>query len=134
MGVRGPRMLELAGRLADGVLLSGPLGYVKEAVRIIDEAAGGRLVEKILWNAFYLGENPKLVSNITGVMMESMPAFALRFMDKTDFEHELCIFGDPDDLSHTIRGLEEMGIDELVVGPPFGRDPIDAIKVMGGLL
>ncbi len=35
LGVRGPRLLQLAGRIADGVILSGPLPYLEEVVSII---------------------------------------------------------------------------------------------------
>jgi len=34
-GVRGPRLLELAGEVADGVIISGPKSYVKEAVETV---------------------------------------------------------------------------------------------------
>ncbi|HDY74517.1 MAG TPA: LLM class flavin-dependent oxidoreductase, partial [Euryarchaeota archaeon] len=133
MGVRGPRMLRLAGRVADGVILSGPRGYVEKAVEIVDRAAEGRNVEKILWNAFYLGENPLLVSKITSVMMESMPNFARRYMDPAGAEDELCISGSMDRIKTQIEEYEDMGIDELVIGPPYGEDPASVIREMGAL-
>lgn len=34
-GVRGPKLLELAGEVADGVILSGPKTYLKKAVSIV---------------------------------------------------------------------------------------------------
>jgi 5,10-methylenetetrahydromethanopterin reductase len=53
-GVRGPKMLALAGRLADGVILSGPFDYLVEAVKIVNTAAkkSGREPEsigKVVW-------------------------------------------------------------------------------------
>lgn len=36
-GVRGPRLLKLAGELADGVILSGPKSYIKKAVGLVKE-------------------------------------------------------------------------------------------------
>jgi 5,10-methylenetetrahydromethanopterin reductase len=131
MGVRGPRMLELAGKIADGVILSGPQGYVEKAVEIVDNASSGRRVEKILWNAFYLGENPKLVSNITSVMLESMPEFALQYMDRNKAVDELCIYGSKDRTDDQIAAYEEMGIDEFVIGPPYGENPVEAVWEMG---
>jgi alkanesulfonate monooxygenase SsuD/methylene tetrahydromethanopterin reductase-like flavin-dependent oxidoreductase (luciferase family) len=130
MGVRGPRMLDLAGRLADGVLLSGPKGYIKEAVEIVDQASKDREVKKFLWNAFYLGENTKLVSKITSVMLQSMPKFALNHMNKENPEAELCISGKKNTIKREIRGFERMGIDEFVIGPPYGRDPTRVIEEM----
>ncbi len=131
MGVRGPRMLDLAGRVADGVILSGARGYIEKAVEIVDAASNDRRVEKVLWNAFYLGQNKKLVSKITSVMLESMPKFAQKYMDLTHAEEELCISGSIDNIMDEIKIYEEMGIDELVVGPPYGVDPVGVIKIMG---
>lgn len=53
-GVRGPKMLALAGQLADGVILSGPIDYLVQAVKIVNAAAtkSGRSpadVEKVVW-------------------------------------------------------------------------------------
>jgi len=36
-GVRGPRLLALAGEVADGVILSGPKRYMEKAVTIVDQ-------------------------------------------------------------------------------------------------
>jgi 5,10-methylenetetrahydromethanopterin reductase len=54
LGVRGPQMLELAGRVADGVILSGPFDYVKKATAIIEKATlrAGREIsemEVVIW-------------------------------------------------------------------------------------
>jgi alkanesulfonate monooxygenase SsuD/methylene tetrahydromethanopterin reductase-like flavin-dependent oxidoreductase (luciferase family) len=132
-GVRGPRMLELAGKIADGVILSGPQGYIEKAVEIVDKASSGRCIEKVLWNAFYLGENPKLVSKITSVMLESMPSFALQYMDQERAEDELCIYGSKNRIRDQIAAYEDMGIDELVVGPPYGDKPRTVIEEIGVL-
>ena len=133
MGVRGPKMLELAGRVADGVILSGPRGYIEKAVEIVDTASEGRHVEKVLWNAFYLGENPRLISQITSVMMDSMPGFAREYMDPARAEEELCITGPLEQVKEEIKGYEKLGIDALVVGPPYGENPVDVIGKMGVL-
>lgn len=133
LGVRGPRMLELAGRTADGVILSGPKGYVKEAIGIVDESAKdqGR-VKKVLWNAFLLGEDKRLVEKVTSVMLESMPEFALKHVeDRRNAAEELCIYGSKDRILKEMRRFEEMGIDEFVVGPPYGKEPLEVIKAMG---
>ncbi|MCK4566545.1 MAG: LLM class flavin-dependent oxidoreductase, partial [Candidatus Thorarchaeota archaeon] len=48
-GVRGPQMLKLAGKIADGVILSGPIDYIKNAIDVVDKAASSREVEKVVW-------------------------------------------------------------------------------------
>jgi len=37
-GVRGPKLLKLAGEIADGVILSGPKTYLKKAITIVKES------------------------------------------------------------------------------------------------
>jgi len=134
LGARGPRMLELAGRLCDGVILSGPRGYVEKAVSIVDDASKARgKVRKVLWNAFYLGRERGLVSKVTSVMLESMPRFALEHMDVEEAEEELCIAGSKERIAREIKGFEEMGIDEVVIGPPYGDRPLRVIEEMGVL-
>jgi 5,10-methylenetetrahydromethanopterin reductase len=54
LGVRGPQMLRLTGKIADGVILSGPFDYLKNAIKLVDSAAKevGRekeSVEKVIW-------------------------------------------------------------------------------------
>jgi 5,10-methylenetetrahydromethanopterin reductase len=133
LGVRGPKMLELAGRVGDGVILSGPKGYIRKAVRIVDSASKGRRrVKKVLWNAFYLGKNPDKVSKITAVMLESMPGFALQDLDKERVEEELCLYGSKEEILEEIKEYEKLGIDEVVVGPPYGQDALKVISEMGG--
>ncbi len=132
LGVRGPRMLELAGRIADGVIISGPRSYLDRAVEIIDNSSRGRRVKKVLWNAFHLGEDPGLISKITSVMLESMPAFALENIDKTRANEELCIYGSKEKILEEISNFEKKGIDEFVIGPPYGKDPLAVVKEMGG--
>ncbi|RMF89878.1 MAG: LLM class flavin-dependent oxidoreductase [Methanobacteriota archaeon] len=134
VGARGPRMLELAGRVADGVILSGPKRYLDRALEIVDEASEGRRVRKVLWNAFYLGENEALLSKVTEVMLQSMPPFAKDFMDRRDPERDLCVAGPPERVAREIRGFEKKGFDEVVIGPPYGETPESAIAEMGEII
>jgi 5,10-methylenetetrahydromethanopterin reductase len=133
LGVRGPKLLGLAGQIADGVILSGPKGYIKNAIKIIDKSSTGRRLEKILWNAFYLGENRELISKITKVIRESMPEFALEDIDNERIDQELCISGSEKDILEQINDYKSIGIDEFVLGPPYGDEPIEAIRLLGGL-
>ena len=56
-GVRGPRSLELAGRVADGLILAGWAGpaYIEQA-RTVAEAAGGRRLRVVASARFALDE------------------------------------------------------------------------------
>lgn len=38
LGVRGPRLLSLAGEIADGIVLSGPTTYLKKAIRLVRDS------------------------------------------------------------------------------------------------
>ena len=54
LGVRGPQMLRLTGKIADGVILSGPFDYLKNAIKIVDDAGEevGKekgSIEKVIW-------------------------------------------------------------------------------------
>lgn len=54
LGVRGPQMLQLAGEMADGVILSGPFDYLRDAIDIVDKSSESKgrtkdSVEKIVW-------------------------------------------------------------------------------------
>ena len=124
-------MLKLAGRVADGVILSGPKGYIEKAIEIVEDAAGGRRVKKVLWNAFHLGEDPRRVSKITKVMLESMPGFALKYMEGKRPEDELCIHGSKNQILEEMKWFEEMGVDEFIIGPPFGKEPLKVVVEMG---
>jgi len=42
LGVRGPQLLRLAGRIADGVILSGPLAYIEKALKTVRAEAIAR--------------------------------------------------------------------------------------------
>lgn len=37
-GVRGPKLLNLSGEIADGIILSGPITYLRKAVRIVKDS------------------------------------------------------------------------------------------------
>ncbi len=131
-GVRGPKMLSLAGRVADGVLLSGPKSYLKKAMERVEGSSGGRYVQKVLWNAFILGGAKSAATRITDVMRKSMPSYALEDMSGEP-ENELCIYGSEERILEELRGFQSMGVDEFVVGPPYGENPLKVIEELGRL-
>lgn len=132
-GVRGAKLLALAGEMADGVIFSGPIERLVEGMKIVDEAAdkAGRdpeEVDRVLWNAFVLTKDKgdiELARRVTAVMMKSMKDYQVKAVK------ELCIFGNEREIQRKMRKYAHMGFHELVVGPPYGRDPREAVATLG---
>ena len=87
-GVRGPQMLKLAGEIADGVILSGPIDYIKYAVEIVDKAAEakGRKgdVEKVVWLPTvptFKGGSEKLAKSVVALVVADTPDQLLDLLD-----------------------------------------------------
>ena len=95
IGVRGPRMLRLAGEIADGVILSGPTTYLDKAVKLVHEGArrAGRNTKDInvvVWIptmlttgkedldrarkvvAFVLADTPESVIELSGLSLRTL--------------------------------------------------------------
>ncbi|UCE09904.1 MAG: LLM class flavin-dependent oxidoreductase [Candidatus Thorarchaeota archaeon] len=89
LGVRGPKMLELAGLISDGVILSGPFDYLKNAVGTIDSAAmmAGRKdaeVEKVAWLPTvptFKGVKESLAKRVVSIVVADMPEAVLDMLD-----------------------------------------------------
>jgi 5,10-methylenetetrahydromethanopterin reductase len=81
LGVRGPQMLKLTGSIAEGVILSGPFDYLKQANEIINKAAetagrGKKKVEKVVWLPTiptFRGGNEKLAKRVVALVVADMP-------------------------------------------------------------
>jgi len=88
-GVRGPQMLKLAGKVADGVILSGPIDYIKYAIEVIDKAAAteGRKaedVEKVVWLPTiptFKGGSDKLAKSVVAIVVADTPKQVLDLLD-----------------------------------------------------
>jgi 5,10-methylenetetrahydromethanopterin reductase len=88
-GVRGPQMLKLAGKIADGVILSGPLDYIKYAIEVVDKAAAaeGRKtddVEKVVWLPTiptFKGGSEKLAKSVVAIVVADTPEQVLDLLD-----------------------------------------------------
>jgi 5,10-methylenetetrahydromethanopterin reductase len=87
-GVRGPKMLQLAGKIADGVILSGPIDYIKYAIDVVDKAAKdeGRKeeIEKVVWlptiPTFKDGSD-KLTKKVVALVLADTPNQVLDLLD-----------------------------------------------------
>lgn len=88
-GVRGPQMLKLAGRVADGVIISGPIDYIKYAMGLVDNAAksvGRRVgdVEKVVWLPTiptFKGGSEKLAKRVVAIVVADTPEPVLDLLD-----------------------------------------------------
>ncbi len=88
-GVRGPQMLKLAGEMADGVILSGPLEYLRYAMDIIDKAAHERErplreIERVVWLPTiptFKGGSDKLAKQVVALVLADTPEQVLDLLD-----------------------------------------------------
>jgi 5,10-methylenetetrahydromethanopterin reductase len=88
-GVRGPQMLKLAGRIADGVILSGPKEYLQYAIDTIDKIASERgrkrkEIEKVVWLPTiptFKGGSNELAKQVVALVVADTPAQVLDLLD-----------------------------------------------------
>ena len=87
LGVRGPKLLQLAGEISDGAIITGPLGYLKGAVTLLRSGMArrkgprseGRL-EVVAWEPTIITRDDKdtaLARETVAVVLSDMPQFAL---------------------------------------------------------
>lgn len=88
-GVRGPKLLAIAGELADGVIFSGPKAYLFQAVKMLDEAAekAGRNpkeIARVLWNPLVVTEKVEELEpakNIVVTIISTLPPSILKYLE-----------------------------------------------------
>ncbi len=81
LGVRGPQMLKLAGQIADGVILSGPIDYLRYAMSLVASSATrtGRdpsEIQKVVWLPTiptFKGGTERLAKKIVAVVVADTP-------------------------------------------------------------
>ena len=81
LGVRGPQMLKLTGKIADGVILSGPFDYLRKAIKMVDDASeeAGKersSVEKVVWVPTiptFKGIEEKVAKQIVALVIADTP-------------------------------------------------------------
>ncbi|MHA1576971.1 MAG: LLM class flavin-dependent oxidoreductase [Candidatus Thorarchaeota archaeon] len=126
LGVRGPQMLKLAGRLADGVILSGPLDYLKYAMKIIDDSAisvgrNPKEIERVAWSATiptFHGGKEKLAKRVVSIVIADTPEIML---DMINIDREK--------LGRIKEAVSESGPD---AGIPFIDDEIRDMFAISG--
>jgi alkanesulfonate monooxygenase SsuD/methylene tetrahydromethanopterin reductase-like flavin-dependent oxidoreductase (luciferase family) len=81
LGVRGPQMLKLSGKVADGAILSAPFDYLRFAIETVNDAAeqSGRNkdnVEKVVWVPTvptFKGIKEKVARRVVALVIGDMP-------------------------------------------------------------
>lgn len=165
-GVRGPKLLELAGRVADGVIFSGPRDYLPSALKIVQESAEaeGRdpgEIKTVLWNGFLFSREdndldlaklmvatmiastaPQILRSIRldGKIVEGIrSAFKVKdmkgakaFIDRKLID-QYCFYGDKKRIQKGFKEFQQAGFEEFILGPPYGKNPMDAIEAFGRL-
>ncbi|MHA1832221.1 MAG: 5,10-methylenetetrahydromethanopterin reductase [Candidatus Helarchaeota archaeon] len=163
MGAQGPKMLALAGQLADGVLInaSHPKDF-ESAIKNIKEGAesAGRSLNDIditayasfsadqdsnaaknaaaIVVAFITVGSPPIVLDRHGIKKEDVDKIN-EALGKGDFGavaqsvtpemfEAFTIAGNADYCIERIKGLEKIGVNQVVVGSPIGPDKKSAIK------
>jgi alkanesulfonate monooxygenase SsuD/methylene tetrahydromethanopterin reductase-like flavin-dependent oxidoreductase (luciferase family) len=89
LGVRGPKMLKLVGEVADGAVLSGPIDYLKDAVKRINKSAEemGRKadeIEKVAWLPTiptFKGGKESLAKRVVALVVADMPQQVIDILD-----------------------------------------------------
>ncbi|MHA2065775.1 MAG: LLM class flavin-dependent oxidoreductase [Candidatus Thorarchaeota archaeon] len=89
LGVRGPKMLKLVGEVADGAVLSGPIDYLKDAVKRINRStddAGRKVdeIEKVAWLPTiptFKGGKESLAKRVVALVVADMPQQVIDLLD-----------------------------------------------------
>ncbi|MHA1410112.1 MAG: LLM class flavin-dependent oxidoreductase [Candidatus Odinarchaeia archaeon] len=162
-GVRGPKLLSLAGEIADGVIFSAPIDLLKDSINIVTNSAKmcGRNpnnIRKVLWNAFIFSKDKKSLSLAKNVVMVILSSLNDIFLEKIKIDvnlvnkikknyacgrkdkalslidesmiRKLSIFGDLEEIKTQLIELSKIGIDEVILGPPFGVNPLQVISTI----
>ncbi len=155
-GVRGPQMLKLAGEIADGVILSGPIEYIRQAIAIVDKAAGVKEpVDKVVWLPTiptFKGGSEKLAKRVVALVVADTPDKILDLLDinreqvqkiqstvakhgpkegaafvDQDLIDTFAISGSRENIADKFDLLHRIGATEVVLGPPFSGEWRDAM-------
>ncbi|GEM_PF-2847564 len=150
MGVRGRNMLALAGKAADGIILSFPLSHLPLALEHLRRSARRRYsrMSRLLWLPValdapeearrvaavivsdtppeYFGELAEAAAGVAeevrrGRLQEACAMLSEELMD------ELCVTSE-EKLTEVLTEAEKLGIDEVILGPPFGSRPEEVVR------
>ena len=134
MGAQGPKMLETAGEIADGVLInaSNPKDY-EAAMPMIKkglEAAGGdKAFDVGAYTATSIGPDSDAAKNAAKIVVAFIAAGS-----PPPVIDAFSVCGTPDEFIPKIEGLAEMGVTQYVAGSPVGKDVEESIKLLGEVI
>jgi len=158
LGVRGPKLLRLAGRIGDGVILSGPLGYLEKAMKIVRAQTNPSRsrVTTVVWvptmivrtradwklarsvAATVIGDTPPEVLEMADISMDGVAQVQRKTKEGNyaaasklvtrRIVNNFTISGDVRKVVQDFRLLEKLGADEIVFGPPYGSSEIRSIQ------
>ena len=157
LGVRCLEFLEPAFEIADGVILRGPKLYLEKASRLLGEARIGRRLKVLEWIptailggrsgipdsaakvvAVAAAETPNEVLETSGIdagrvepirrMLLSERWDSLADLVDEELVEQFLFYGSPESLVDELLGwARSNGVDEVVLGPPYGLDPEKSI-------
>ncbi|MEM4245846.1 MAG: LLM class flavin-dependent oxidoreductase [Candidatus Bathyarchaeia archaeon] len=163
LGSSRPRILRLAGKVADGVVLSGPRPYLAKAVELVgsglrEAGKSRRSFTVVAWNPGFVIEDPKSFESLRhfatyviagmpkaainrhGIDADKMEDIRRRVADGDiggasrlvgeELLKTFTFYGTPREICQGMRSLEGVGIDEAVLGPPYGVDWRSAVLEM----
>ncbi|MGQ9543938.1 MAG: LLM class flavin-dependent oxidoreductase [Candidatus Bathyarchaeia archaeon] len=160
MGVRGSRLIRLATSMADGLILSGPKKYIEKMVGQLSERLSRRRSRftLVLWLPTIMVQNRgdlDLVKKVVAIVAADTPDIVLKQAGvQTGLVEEirdrlatcgveaaaeqvpemlidqLCISGDADEICERFIEYSRMGFDEVVFGPPYGRNLKESIEMV----
>jgi 5,10-methylenetetrahydromethanopterin reductase len=125
LGVRGPQMLKLAGRIADGVILSGPFDYLRYAIEVIDKASSEAGRKRPILDMLQL--NREKLERIQAEVAANGPKAAVPLIDQ-EIMDMFAISGNKEHMVDLFDQLGGMGATEVVLGPPFSGEWREAMS------
>ena len=160
LGVRGPKLLRLAGRTADGIILSGPLPYLQQAIDLIraeatsrDSRARFRIVVWLPTLVVKAKKDRDLARSVAATVIADTPPNVLEMaripeddvgsLRRTarqqgyteaskyvtdELLESFTLAGDTAHICEAFLSLGRLGVDEVIFGPPYGRDRLHSIR------
>jgi len=165
VGAQGPRMLEAAGQVADGVLInaSNPKDF-EFAIPLVNKGLENNPISKKDYSiaaytacsidndvtvainqakvvvAFIIAGSPDVVLNRHGISIDSANRIE-DFLANHDFKNAIgsvtddmvdafSVCGRPKEIMEKIEQLENIGVNEFVVGSPIGKNKVESLKLL----
>lgn len=163
LDVRGPHLLRLAGEVADGIILSGPMNYLEKAIRIVKNHPARQIPASpriVVWlptvltrtekdlrlaksaAATVIADTPKSVLEMDGASQEALwlqetmrrRGYAIASRSVTDnLLNHFAISGNAARICSVFESLGRLGADEVVFGPPYGNRPLASVREVAGM-